>query len=122
MFCSKDLKRPVSGLKTETDRKEKVLVLVKDLQKTVSSCKKLLHTLVDGLVGIEEKSKSVEKKVKGLEKERSRKLPGFEEFSKLWSALVEKKNKKKKQKKKRKRRRSEEEVEQKKKKIREESK
>ena len=78
--------------------------------------------LMDGLAGIEGKLKLVEKKVKGLEKEKSRKLPGSEEFSKLWSALVEKKKKKKKRKEKRKRRRSEEEAEQKKKKVREESK
>ena len=98
MFCSigSHLKKPVSGPKTERDSKEKALVLVEDLQKTVSSCRKLLHTVMDGLAGIEAKLKSVEKKVKGLEKDKSRKLPRSEELTKLMSELVEmKKNKKK---------------------------
>ena len=48
-------------------------------------------------MGIDAKLKSVEKKVKGLEKEKSIKVPGSKEFaSRLWSALVEKKKKKKK--------------------------
>ena len=59
--------------------------------------------------------------MKGLEKEKSMKLPGSEELTKLWSELVDIEKKKKKQKKKRKRRRSEEEPKQKKKKIRKES-
>ena len=72
--------------------------------------------LTDRFVGMEAKLKSVERKVKGLEKEKSMKVPGSKEFiSRLWSAFVEKKKKKKKQKEKRKRRRSEEEVEQKRK-------
>ena len=66
------LKKPVSGLKTERDRKEKASVLVEDLQKTVSSCRKSLHTLTDGLAGIEAKLKSVEKKIKKSERFRKR--------------------------------------------------
>ena len=91
----------------------------------MKNCLKLqkVTSHVDGWVcGNRGKVEIIERKVKGLEKEKSMKVPGSKEFaSRLWSAFVEKKKKKNKQKENRKRRRSEEEAEQKKKKAREES-
>ena len=79
-FCDIEnhLKRLVSGLRSEIDSKQKVSVLVKDLQKTIMGCKSLLHTLTDQFVGIEEKLKSVvEKKVKDLEKKEEQEMSPF---------------------------------------------
>ena len=113
--------RPVPGVKIETDTNKKASILVKDIQKNVLDCKRFVEAVTGEVAKIEDKVKLVEKKVKGLEKDKSRKLPWSEELTKLMSELVEMKKKKKKQKKKRKRRRSEKEPKQQKKKRSEKS-
>ena len=71
------LKRVVSGLRGEIDSKQTASVLVKDLQKTIMGCKSSLHTLTNWFAGIEEKLKTVEKKVKDLEKKEEQETSPF---------------------------------------------
>ena len=93
MFCSIEnhLNRPVAAVKIEKDRNKKALILLKNIQTSISDCKNCLASVTGWLADTEDKVKLVKKKVKGLEKDKSRK-----ELSKLMSELVEmKKNKKK---------------------------
>ena len=97
------LKKLSSGPKSEADSKRKVLSLVKDLQKTVMACKNSLHRITDQVVGIQEKLELVEKKVKVLEKEKSRKHVPSEKLSdkvdeQILKMLREKEKKKQKKK------------------------
>ena len=61
-------------------------------------CKSSLHALTNQFAGMKEKLKSVEKKVKDLEKKKSKKCPCSEELStkvnKLMLKLAEKEEKK----------------------------
>ena len=76
---------------------------MEDLQKTVTICKKLLNGITEQFVGIQQKLEFLERKVKGLEREKSNKHPYSEVISgEVREQILKmlKKNKKKKQKKK----------------------
>ena len=63
MFCSIEnhLNRPIPGAKIETDRNKKALILLKNIQKSVSDCKNCLDAVMGWVAEIEDKVKLVKK-------------------------------------------------------------
>ena len=73
MFSNNEihLKMLSLGGNTEWDSFRNILSLVEDLQKTITVCKKLLHRIMEWFVGMQEKLRLVERKLKVLEKRRA---------------------------------------------------